>query len=142
MDQNIQKKIRAWQRDLINLSRRNKLLNFKTSTTAATIDGAGTKVKRRGTATNIEIIDEFPREVFRILQLDGKSMTFLPLDEGQKKIVDATSNPQYSATALPARYTDTKLQTSLPEDKLGATLLRVYQRANTLLVSFPPFNGQ
>ena len=53
-----------WKRQLIDLSKRNRLLNFKP-----------TRV------TTIQIVDELPTEVFRTLQLDRRAMTFLPLPE-------------------------------------------------------------
>lgn len=48
-----------WQRQLIDLSRRNRLLNYKP-----------TRV------TTIRMVDEMPTEVFRLLFAERRAMTF------------------------------------------------------------------
>src|SRR5688572_32810342 len=55
--------IEHWKRKLLDLSKRNRLLNFKPS-----------KV------STIAVVDELPAEVFRILGVRGRRMRFRPSD--------------------------------------------------------------
>ncbi len=55
-------KITKWKEKLIDLTKRNRLLNFKCSKNAS-----------------IKIIDEIPIEIFKILVTHQKSMNFLPI---------------------------------------------------------------
>ena len=70
-------KLEAARRDLLDLTRRNRLLNFKP----------------RG-RTSIRIVDELPEEVYRILVSEGKRMQFRSLEESPE---DATADPDPSA---------------------------------------------
>jgi hypothetical protein len=52
---------------LLDLTRRNRLLNYKES------------------AKSIRVVDELPDEVFRILVLEGKEMEFVPLRDEREE---------------------------------------------------------
>jgi very-short-patch-repair endonuclease len=93
-------RLERWKRALIDLTKRNRLLNYNPNR-----------------VTTIQIITEAPAEVFRLLQLDGKSMKFLPVQE----ILNATL------------VKDKFLQTALSEEKLNDSLLRIYRKSSSLL---------
>jgi very-short-patch-repair endonuclease len=103
-----------WQRQLIDLSSRNRLLNFKP-----------TRV------TTVRVVDELPTEVFRSLYLESRSMRFLPLQEPQLEAATTEFHP-VDRTRLPGQQTDALLQTILPADKLDNSLLRIYQNSTSL----------
>lgn len=135
----VDKKLRKWQRDLINLGLRNKLLNFKPLETVSSKPSSGLNAdgpkapKVRQTGTGVAIIDELPEQIFKTLQMDGRSMTFLAAINGKHESI----NPEHIrheaelGKPLDNKYVDTKLQTCLSDDKLGTTLLRLHQKANT-----------
>ena len=54
-------KIETWKNKLIDLSRRNRLLNFRP-----------TKV------TTIKVVDEIPSEIFKSMVIENNSFHFLP----------------------------------------------------------------
>lgn len=144
----IEQKVRRWQRNLINLGLRNKLLNFKVSSTKSVKEQHTTESEPSGNelitqkkrtyssnATKLAIVDELPREIFRLLQLDNKAMTFLPA-LNEPALPTQQMNPRQMAASnqpLESKYIDTKLQTNLPLEKLGPALLRIHQRANTMI---------
>ena len=92
-------RLERWKRALIDLTKRNRLLNYNPSR-----------------VTTIQIISEAPAEVFRLLQLDGKSMKFLPASE---MLNTAISREKF-------------LQTALSEEKLNDSLLRIYRKSSSL----------
>lgn len=119
----LNKKIETWKNKLIDLSRRNRLLNFRP-----------TKV------TTIKIIDEIPSEVFKSMVSENKSFHFL-----QKEKDDSIENNQsddeiliteffeYETEELEDKHTDLNLQTNLTEEQLGKNLKRIHFRANQLM---------
>src|SRR3954466_13172772 len=78
-----------WKRKLLDLSRRNRLLNFRVN-----------KV------STITVVDELPAEVFRTLYLREKGMRFLAAPDSEENGVSkpTESNPRLShsisATAI------------------------------------------
>jgi len=113
----IDTRIDKWKRQLIDLSKRNRLLHFK-----PTKNGS------------VESIDEMPSEVFRILQLENRGMIFTAgVASGRPQERSQTiALIKYDRANLSEKYTDNKLQTALPQDKLDATLLRLHQKSVSL----------
>ncbi|MGV8041078.1 MAG: DUF4011 domain-containing protein [Thermoanaerobaculaceae bacterium] len=107
------------RRDLLDLGRRNRLLNHR-------------PLKGKG----LELIDELPREVYRILVAEGKGMTFLPVGGGGGGVEDENllfgveqpeEHPGENGPA--ARHVDTKLQTPYSSKQLQSRLLSTYYAA-------------
>jgi len=71
----IAKKLDQARRSLLDLTRRNRLINFKP----------------RG-RTSLQIVDEIPAEVVRILVANQKMMQFLPLEESEAYRASNTAN--------------------------------------------------
>ncbi len=111
----IDSRIDKWKRQLIDLSKRNRLLNFKPTKNAS-----------------VESIDEMPSEVFRILQLENKGMTFSAGAGRATERNQTIALVKHDRANLPEKYTDNKLQTALPQDNLDATLLRLHQKSVSL----------
>ncbi len=115
MPTDLQKSLETARRDLLDLGPRNPLLNYRT-------------LRGRG----LEIIDEDPTEVFRLLVIEEKRMTFLP----------ASTAPVQTKLAVPlleqleddsSRLTDLRLQTDYTSAQLQARLLSTYHAARTSL---------
>ena len=115
------------RKELLDLTLRNSLLNFRPSRT-------------RG----LKIIDEIPREVFRILVRDRRAMSFRPAD------TDAEAAPVPNDQEIPAellflmaaddepdqpadRHTDSKLETPYDRTQLGLRLRNTFRLAHTSL---------
>ena len=122
-------RIRELQNQLLDLSRRNRLLNFRSD------KGFG----------SLRIVDEVPAEVFRIVVVEGKSMQFLAREEAPAELA-ATLGADDSAegtigVALPPleggaqaeRHRDAFLQTLLEGEKLQTRLTRLAQQAGSSL---------
>ncbi|RDC65817.1 DUF3320 domain-containing protein [Adhaeribacter pallidiroseus] len=109
-------RLEASRRDLLDLSLRNPLLNY-----------------RPLQAKGVEIVNEVPAEVYRLLVTEGKAMTFLPVDsKTANSILDTVFNssengksPGEAITITPAQ-TDNKLQTRETTLKLENRLLQTY----------------
>ncbi|QNF32737.1 DUF3320 domain-containing protein [Adhaeribacter swui] len=109
-------RLEASRRDLLDLSLRNPLLNY-----------------RPLQAKGVEIVNEVPAEVYRLLVTEGKAMTFLALDsKTANSILDTIQNPLAdrkspgeTITITPAQ-TDNKLQTRETTAKLENRLLQTY----------------
>ncbi len=86
------------RRKLLDLSRRNTLLNF------------------RETRRTIRIIDELPDETFRILVREGKSMEFLPFVPPPETETIAESDVDLKQEDLPL-YSNNKQQILLFDDR-------------------------
>ena len=129
----VERRLEADRRDLLDLSLRNPLLNY------------------RPRARGLVIVGESPAEVFRILVREGKRMAFLPapqlppLPPGEGRgegppagrlEADPTSDAQPILEPMPeflVDQTDLKLQTTLPADELQARLLTTFYAARTSL---------
>lgn len=123
-----EERLNRWKDKLIDLSKRNRLLNFKL-----------TKV------TTIRIIDELPPEVFRIMVAENKIMEFLPtdLDEEEKEFSDnelknnreknSVEYNGYSQKSLDEKHVDKCLQTNLGKIQLHKNLFRIFSKASSVM---------
>lgn len=127
-----------WKRKLLDLSKRNRLLNFKVN-----------KV------STVRIVDEQPAEVFRSLFLNEKPMRFAPAaaEPSLKSAVSAEAVSEedpmaeveepdellgarftpYDATSLAQRHKDDILQTASPPEALDRSLRRLDDQARTTI---------
>lgn len=117
-----------WKRKLLDLSKRNKALNFKS-----------TKV------TTVAIVDEQPGIVFQYLYMDGKQMRFIPIlpsknattpdlesqdltlfdrDDIEKEYGNAFFQP-YKLEDLENKHTDNLLQCNTTPERLDISLRRL-----------------
>jgi len=113
------------RKDLLDLGLRNSLLNF------------------RSTARSLEIIDELSSELSRILVVDQKKMSFLPLVDSrmeQSEDVDELEfdfDDMFGESAdeegVAKRHTDTRLQTRRTPDVLLKTLLKINTEARSYI---------
>ena len=108
-------RLEAARREMLDLGLRNPLLNYRL-------------LRSRG----LEVVDELPAEIFRILVQEGRTMSFLPASEDGAG--DSLGQPEDEEPDQPAaRHTDTRLQTSLSSAELQARLLSTYHLANTFI---------
>jgi hypothetical protein len=109
-------KLESSRREMLDVGLRNPLINFK-----------GSKGR------SLAIVDELSAEVFRILVLEGKAMTFLPSGEdGEDDGLSQPDEPEIPGQ-LAARHVDSRLQTSLTGPRLQDTLLSIYYAARTFI---------
>ncbi len=112
---------------LLDLTLRNSLLNFRSTT-----------------LNTVEVIQEVPREIYKILVLDETPMTFLPSQNHATQDQEDTDDEVRSAEDrsvlwhtpaeiddLHVRHTDLFLQTSMASEKLARSLFSVYQKSST-----------
>lgn len=126
-------KLDKWKRQLIDLTRRNRLLNYRPTR-----------------ASTVEIVDEVPQQILRQL-LDGERFRFDPKPEPEAGLVETggsdAGEPEDYTGGDPSRFTvgrrlrygqeedlagrhrDDRLQTRLVEDRLRRNLLAIYRRA-------------
>src|SRR5690348_6150054 len=128
--------IDAWKRKLLDLSKRNRALNFR-----------ATKV------STVAIVDEHPAEIFRLLYLAEREMRFTaaepPPDESENAapkppdqhassdgtdadVDEAATQPEfvpYDAATLDDRHTDEFLQTTATPEALDRSLRRLDEQA-------------
>src|SRR5215831_6382130 len=121
--------IDAWKRKLLDLSKRNRALNFR-----------ATKV------STVAIVDEHPAELFRLLYLAEREMRFKAAEpaatdegtaapahvDGSEEFDTAAPQPEfvpYDAAALDDRYTDEFLQTTATPEALDRSLRRLDEQA-------------
>ncbi|MCK4448373.1 MAG: DUF4011 domain-containing protein, partial [Candidatus Marinimicrobia bacterium] len=120
----LDKKIEDWKNKLIDLSRRNRLLNFRPTK-----------------ATTIKIIDEIPSEVFKSMVVDNNSFHFLSIETDDLTEQDQIELDgkldieffEYDSEKLQNKHTDLNLQTNLTEERLQRNLKRIHFRANQLM---------
>jgi len=125
----VERKLDISRRDLLDLSMWNKLLNYRA-------------LKTKG----LEIIDELPDEIFRILVSDKRGMTFLhspeqEVEDEEKDYLFSTLNDEEikefsqpdGENGLANRHTDNKLQTSYNSPILQKRLLSTYYTARTYI---------
>ena len=126
----VKAKLDVSRRDLLDLSLWNKLINYK-------------PLKTKG----VEIIDELPEEIYRILVTEGRSMTFLhtpekEIDEEEEQYlfasfegeeIKAFGQPDDKGNGVSARHTDDKLQTPYTSAILQKRLLSTYYTARTYI---------
>ena len=117
----IRSKLDHDRRDLLDLTLRNPLLNYRT--------------RSRG----VTIVEELPAQVFQVLVREGKRLSFLPAPEPAEQ-PDSESESESGVTLaqpeesdrLTIGQSDLKLQTTLPSDQLQAKLLAIYYAAPDL----------
>ena len=105
-----------WKQKLIDQTLHNPLLNFKPSK-----------------LTSISVVDGNPSEVFRTLQIQGKSMTFKASIDGQSG--KKRSSVEFSLHAQKATnpgHNELELQTVLTKEALDLHLLRIFQKSASL----------
>ena len=111
----IQTKLDIARAELLDQSLRNPLINYRLS-------------RARG----VEIVDESPPDVYRILVQEGKAMSFLPKPEPEED-----DNLQLfeddEVETDPARHTDNKLQTDYSPTEFQRRLLNTYYTARTAI---------
>ena len=108
------------RRDLLDLGLRNTLLNYRL-------------LRSKG----VEVIDEKPAAVFRVLVKEEKSLTFLSGEAGGLSIDgttagDALAQPGEERSGAP-RHKDLRLQTVYASAQLQTRLLATYHAARTSL---------
>lgn len=131
-NKDIQKQFNVLRRNLLDLSMRNQLLNFKPRKTV------------------IEVVDEISTEIYEILVLKEQKMEFLPIEEegesdigevGQKEDVQSKLSEEETDLLweLPPpdvevddRHKDNLLQTELNSKELQKRLFRINQQANSV----------
>jgi very-short-patch-repair endonuclease len=122
--------IDAWKRKLLDLSKRNRALNFRTTK-----------------ASTVAIVDEHPAEVFRTLYLAEREMRFKaseppPADahapaatehgDAEEGLDESAAQPEfvpYDAATLDDRHTDEYLQTTAIPESLDRSLRRLDEQA-------------
>ena len=112
----IAERLEVARRELLDLGMRNPLLNYRL-------------LRARG----LEIVDEIPAQVFRLLVQEARAMAFFPrMDEEEDEL---TAQPQeITATETPAeRHTDRRLQTDVSSDEVQSRLLATYYAANSFV---------
>lgn len=134
MSKEVLDRLEASRKELLDLGLRNPLINHR---------------KR---AKQINVVDELSKEVYRLLVIDCREMSFKALPEEKLKQVteievestkdttaidweDLLAQPEEETTEgkTAARHTDTKLQTSLSSEKLQTRLLSIHNDARTYL---------
>lgn len=117
---------------LLDLTRRNRLLNYKES------------------AKSIRVVDELPDEVFRILVLEGKSMEFVPLQddsasaqlsipginpltERKGESVDRQNELPTPSSLVAKKHRDTRLQTPFADVVLERRCKKLLQESRTAI---------
>ncbi|MCK4840275.1 MAG: DUF4011 domain-containing protein, partial [Methylococcales bacterium] len=126
-------KLNASRKELLDLGLRNPLINFRT---------------RKG---KVDVVDEISHEIFRILVIDNKKMSFSPVpdkalsdDDGELLELFSEEDADWSKlfseddgntsdNGLAGRHTDTRLQTKMGASSLHARLLTMHNGANTFI---------
>lgn len=113
----LNKRIDEWKENLVDLSKRNRLLNFKVN-----------KV------STVKIVDEQPPEIYRLLVQENKTLEFLPINEqdenNSEKIELKTKEfKTYISESLDEKHTDLFLQTNLNSAQLDKNLFRISSTA-------------
>ena len=125
--QSVAQKLEESRRDVLDLTLRNSLLNFRPS-------------RRLG----LPVVDELSREVFRILVRSGRVMYFLPAPEqtGQSnrgdedneiptELLSLLAQPEVESQEPAPRHVDNKLQTLLDKAALNRRLLGTFRHARS-----------
>ena len=107
----IQRKLDAERDELLDLSLRNPLINYRL-------------FKARG----VEVVDESPSNVYRILVREGKAMSFLPKPEPDEDESLQLFEEDEMKTD-PARHTNNKLQTNHSSTELQSRLHKTHNIA-------------
>lgn len=104
---------------LLDLSKRNRLLNFKE------------------TARSIRIIDELPDQVFKALVTEAKSMALVPIEEIEDKDIKIPAlfnqNTEKEGKITKDKLNDLCLQTPYTSTVLERRCKRIHQDAKTAI---------
>ena len=116
----IEKQLQAARQRLLDLTGRNRLLNYRPS-------------KRR----TIRVIDEIPKEIFDILVLQEKVMQFKPADKPTEELSlldDAETEllPWVQDIDPAEHHTDRRLQTELAREELQKRQYYIHQQAQSV----------
>ena len=121
MSKTIEKRLEHWKSKLIDLSKRNKMINFRPT-------------KR----TSIHIIDELPTEIFKIVIVHRIPLDFLDFESLENSnaytSADEIASTEYvrqDSTDLAERYIDNFLQTNLDQKTLNENLYRIYLKSRS-----------
>lgn len=124
----IEKRLFVWKEKLIDLTKRNRLLNFKFSKTST-----------------LRIIDEQPPEIYRNLVQNLQTSEFLPIKENEQDVPEeekksleelneniefnAQEFKQYETEKINKKHSDKYLQTKLPIQELNKVLGKISSTA-------------
>ena len=118
----IEKQLQTARERLLDLTLRNRLLNFRPS-------------KRR----TIQVVDEIPKEVFDILVLKERVMRFEPSEQPVEAILSLSEEdkeselmPWLQDTETAYHHTDRLLQTNLVREELQKRLYYVHHQAHSV----------
>lgn len=113
----IRLRLNRWKQKLIDQTLRNPLLNYRPNKTST-----------------IRIVDSQPGDIFRVLQIEGKPMTFkYAVEQAASGPIEGQMDFSVDAeNAVQQRNKASELQTELPKDVLELNLLRIYQKATSL----------
>lgn len=124
----IEKRLNSWKQKLIDLTKRNRLLNFKESKTST-----------------VKIIDEIPTEVFKMIHIEGNTFNFLsfPDKDDENKLFDVDKAPniklestqfsKYDPDSIEEKHSDLNLQTGLKFKDLIKKLKRIEFQAKQVM---------
>ena len=112
---NLRARLESSRQELLDLGLRNSLFNYRC-------------LRSKG----VEIVDEKPPEIYRLLAIEKKPFTFLPIDEDQEFYTPPAEDTDQPG-GVAERHIDTKLQTSLTAKQLHNRLLATYYAANTYI---------
>lgn len=123
----IEKQLQSARERLLDLTLRNRLLNFRPS-------------KRR----TIQVVDEIPKEIFNILVLEERVMQFKPSEQPREDIIEEIASlpeeadadgellPWLQKTETAYHHTDRLLQTNLVREELQKRLYYVHHQARSV----------
>jgi len=121
MSKTVEKRLDHWKSKLIDLSKRNKMINFRPT-------------KR----TSIHIIDELPTEIFQKVIVHRIPLDFLDFQSWENpngyKSAEEIPPAEYvrqDSTALAERYIDNFLQTNLDQKALNENLYRLFLKSRS-----------
>ncbi|MBR6722488.1 DUF4011 domain-containing protein [bacterium] len=128
----IDKRISIWKEKLIDLSKRNRLLNF-----------------RQTKGSTLKIIDEIPPEIFRMLYCKNAQMKFLHINVNEENVDEelklsreelnegiefkAQEFTSYKVESLNKKHVDKFLQTCLSKKDLEKTLRKISTTAKNTM---------
>ena len=119
---NIEVKIGALRKNLLDLTMRNKLLNFKPQ------------------VRSIRVVDEIPTEIYQLMVLEDKKMQFIPRQGNETRKKDNSSDVVDDQGDLhdPGDEQDTEIDTkNSEEDELKLKPLDISDREASLLWKLP-----
>ncbi len=128
----VERQLRKTRERLLDLTFRNRLLSFRETKTGT-----------------LRVIDEIPAEIFDLMVLQGRTMSFLPrqgeTDPYFREMMGGASGPpaaegegniwsiRESPTEVAERHKDRFLQTNLESQSLQKKLFFIYRKAQTMV---------